>query len=106
MHRDAAGMATEIPMMSFEAMGNEIRIKEVNDIIATNVLISHQTGAKSIALSLHTIEFIKKESSPIAVHAMYKQVPVFHAKRRMKIRVILIWGLNLIGTFEMPWERN
>lgn len=33
-----------------------------------------------IALPFHTMELIKPLRHPRAVHAMYKQVPVFHAR--------------------------
>jgi len=62
MHREAAGIATLVPMMNFAEM-------------------SHQIGDQLIAFPRQTMELMNwlRQASPVQI--IYRQVPVFQAVR-------------------------
>jgi len=66
MQREAAGIATLLPIMNF-------------------VEISHQTGAQFIALSRQTIELINWLRQERPDQIMKRHVPVFHAASEIKL---------------------
>lgn len=68
MHKDAAGIATDVATMIRDAMitGSVI----VQRSLTANSHISHHTGAGLSAFPCQTIELMKRFKHPIATHIM------------------------------------
>ena len=68
MTREAAGMATEVPMMTLAANGSVSDRDYVKE--PRYAQISHQTGAQSIAFPDQTMEFTSWQRQATATHSM------------------------------------
>ena len=68
MTREAAGMATEVPMMTLAANGSVSDRDYVKELRYAQ--ISHQTGAQSIAFPDQTMEFTSWQRQATATQSM------------------------------------
>ena len=68
MTREAAGMATEVPMMTLAANGSISDRDYVKELRYAQ--ISHQTGAQSIAFPDQTMEFTSWQRHATATQSM------------------------------------
>ena len=68
MTREAAGMATEVPMMTLAANGSVSDRGYVKELRYAQ--ISHQTGAQSIAFPDQTMEFTSWQRQATATQSM------------------------------------